>query len=92
MRKNRVTHTITEYVGEDTVFLVVDEIVDSEGDFVAFEDLFIEINKKHELLDPSEDEATELVHTLGFDNLFNLCEHVADNGNVEYDYGTEYED
>ena len=91
MRKNRVTHTITEYIGDDTVFLVVDEIVDSEGDFVAFEDLFIEINKKHELLDPQEDEATELVHTLGFDNLFDLCEHITENGNIDHGFTNEYE-
>lgn len=92
MKRNRITHTMTEYVGDDKVFLVVDEIVDSEGDFVAFEDLFIEINKKCELLDPQEDEVTELVEQLGFDNLFDLCEAIAENGNIDYDFIKEYED
>lgn len=91
MKRNRITHTMTEYVGDDKVFLVVDEIVDNEGDFVAFEDLFIEINKKCELLDPQEDEVTELVQTLGFDNLFDLCEHIADNGNIDHGFINEYE-
>lgn len=92
MKRNRITHTMTEYVGDDKVFLVVDEIVDSEGDFVAFEDLFIEFGKKQELLDPNEDEVTEVVEQLGFDNLFDLCEAIAENGNIDYDVIREYED
>lgn len=91
MRRNRITHTMTEYIGNDKVFLIVDEIVDSEGDFVTFEDLFIEFGKKQELLDPQEDETTELVHMLGFYNLFDLCEHIADNGNIDHGFINEYE-
>jgi hypothetical protein len=91
VRNSRVTHTITEHIDDAHIYLTVDEIVNEYGDFVRFEDLFVEVGKKHELLDPNEDQVTDLVQSLGFDNLFNLCEHIADNGNVEYDYGTEYE-
>lgn len=92
MRKSRLTHVLTEYIENDKVLLIVDEIVDSYGDYVTFEDLFIEFGKKQELLDPSEDEVTEIVKQLGFDNLIDLCEHIAENGNIDHGFINEYED
>lgn len=92
MRNSRVTHTMTEYINDVQIYLTVDEIVDEYGDFVKFEDLFVEVGNKHELLDPNEDQVTDLVQSLGFDNLFDLCESIADNGNIEYNYDNEYEE
>lgn len=92
MSNHRVTYTLSECIDDTNIYLTVDEIVDHNGDFVVFEDLFVEVGKKHELLDPQHDEVPELVQSLGFDNLFDLCEYIVVNGNIEYNYGNEYED